>query len=80
MPTRKRSFAKATMADASPADTAPVSAGEPHAHSVDKTRRLRAAGLCPGGHPLSTFGATGDGCGRCPSVAKCTVARFNPKA
>lgn len=56
------------------------SAAAPHTLTVGKTQRLRNARLCPGGDAIDKFESTGDGCGRCPSAAECTVARFNPKA
>lgn len=63
------------------ADTAPAAGSRgPYELTEGKTQRLRAARLCPGGNSLDAFGKNGDGCGRCPSVAECTVARYNPKA
>lgn len=56
------------------------SAAAPPMHSVGKTHRLRAARLCPGGEAIDKFESKGDGCGRCPSVDQCSVARFSPKA
>lgn len=55
------------------------SAATPHTLSVGKTQRLINARLCPGGNAIDAFGSRGDGCGRCPSVAQCHEARFNPK-
>jgi hypothetical protein len=82
MPARKRSFTSKAKATAEPVDVQPqASTGtDPHTWSIGKTLRLFQARLCPGGNPVDTYGAQGDGCGRCPSVDRCTVARFNPKA
>jgi len=86
MAARKRSAKKAApnpVEQQRPAAASPPprdAAAKPHTLSIGKTQRHRNARLCPGGNAVDTFGAKGDGCGRCPSIDECTVARFNPKA
>jgi hypothetical protein len=65
----------ATAAAADPAPDAPGAGSDaPRKLSADKTERMHAANVCPGGNGITD--PDNQSCGRCESAAKCTVARF----
>jgi len=65
----------ATAAAADPApDLAGAGSDGPRKLSPEKTARMHAAGVCPGGNGITDTDTAS--CGRCESAADCTVARF----